>query len=309
MTRVSILLAEDFAPFREFACRELKRRQEFCVVAVNDGLAAVSQAEELQPDLVLLDIGLPSLDGFAAARRIRSVSPAARIVFLTQESSPDSIHEALTLGAHGYILKTAAKHLLPAVEAILDSGRANGKDGDPDGNRVRDRAHRVQFCSNDSTLIETAEHFLASALNAHDAAIAVATRSHLEQLTTRLAGWGIDVERVVQQGSCVLLDRDALISRVLIEERARWEPDMMAMIEAAAAATKRPRPRVAIFGEVAPALWAAGHVDEAICIEELAHQLAATNTTDVLCAYPLQSADGADQFKAVCAQHGAIIIR
>jgi hypothetical protein len=236
------------------------------------------------------------------------VSPAARIVFLTQESSPDSIDEALTLGAHGYIRKTAARHLLPAVEAILD-GRAAGRDRASDDAHAGNHAHRVHFCSDDTALLETTEHFLASALRANDAALAIATRSHLEELTLRLAGWGIDVEQVLEQGSFVRLDAEALFVRVLSEERAHWVPDLIAMVESAAAATKRPRPRVAIFGEAAPALLAAGHVDEAICLEKLGIQLAATKTIDILCAYPITSADRTDQFKAVCAQHGAIIIR
>ena len=68
-----------------------------------------------------------------------------------------------------------------------------------------------------------------------------------------------------------------------------------------------------MFSEVAPALRAAGHVDEANCVEELAIPTTTTMTIDILCAYPMhsadQSADRTDQFKAICAQHGAIIIR
>src|SRR5687768_5622203 len=103
MSPVTILVAEDFAPFREFACRELQRRPDFRVVAVSDGLAAIEYAQALQPDLILLDIGLPELNGLAAARRIRAMSPAARIIFVTQESSPEVEHEALRLGSRAYI--------------------------------------------------------------------------------------------------------------------------------------------------------------------------------------------------------------
>ena len=87
---------------------------------VSDGLEAVQQAVELQPDLILLDIGLPSLNGIEAARQIRKLIPESKIIFLTQESSADVVQEALSLGARGYVVKTMAEsELLTAVEAVL----------------------------------------------------------------------------------------------------------------------------------------------------------------------------------------------
>jgi DNA-binding NarL/FixJ family response regulator len=83
-----------------------------------DGLEAVHKAEELQPDLILLDIGLPRLNGIEAARRIRKLSPMSRILFMSQESSADVVQVALNLGAVGYIAKVdAGSELLAAVEA------------------------------------------------------------------------------------------------------------------------------------------------------------------------------------------------
>jgi DNA-binding NarL/FixJ family response regulator len=91
---------------------------------VSDGLDAVHKSAERQPDLILLDIGLPRLNGIEAARRIRKlVFPEAKIIFLAQESSFDVLQEALSLGARGYVVKTMAEsELLTAVETVL-SGR------------------------------------------------------------------------------------------------------------------------------------------------------------------------------------------
>jgi DNA-binding NarL/FixJ family response regulator len=84
-----------------------------------DGFEAVRKAAELQPDLILLDIGLPFLNGIEAARQIRKLAPESKIIFVTQESSADVVEEALSSGAMGYVVKAeAASELLAAVEAV-----------------------------------------------------------------------------------------------------------------------------------------------------------------------------------------------
>ena len=96
----------------------IQRRPEFRVIAeVADGSEAVQQAYELKPDLILLDIGLPSLDGLEVANRIRQFIPYARIIFLTQNSDRDVIRAALSTGAEGYVVKANAwAHLFTAID-------------------------------------------------------------------------------------------------------------------------------------------------------------------------------------------------
>ena len=122
LSSVRVLVVEDFAPFRKFICSTLGKRPNLRVICeVSDGQDAVQKAEELKPDLILLDIGLPTLDGFAAARQIRKLAPACKIIFVSQESSTDVVQEAFNIGAWGYVLKeTAASDLLAAVEAVLE---------------------------------------------------------------------------------------------------------------------------------------------------------------------------------------------
>jgi DNA-binding NarL/FixJ family response regulator len=122
---VRVLVAEDFAPFREFIGSTLGKRHNLRVICeVADGQEAIQKAEELKPDLILLDIGLPVLNGIEVARRIRKLAPESKIIFVSQESSPEVVREALNLGARGYVLKTrAAIDLLAAVEAVLEGRR------------------------------------------------------------------------------------------------------------------------------------------------------------------------------------------
>jgi DNA-binding NarL/FixJ family response regulator len=126
---IRILAVDDFAPYRLFISSMLQERPDLQVICgVSDGLEAVEKAQELQPDLILMDIGLPGINGIEAARRIRTLVPNAKIIFLTQESSPEVMKEAKSLGASGYVLKADAEaDLLTAVEVVL--GGKHGTDG------------------------------------------------------------------------------------------------------------------------------------------------------------------------------------
>ena len=118
---VRILVVDDFEPWRRSASSLRREKPELQVVGeASDGLQAVQKAVELKPDLILLDIGLPSLNGIEAARQIRELVPESKIIFLTQESSAEVMQEALTVGASGYVVKTmAGSQLLTAIEAVL----------------------------------------------------------------------------------------------------------------------------------------------------------------------------------------------
>jgi DNA-binding NarL/FixJ family response regulator len=121
----SILVVDDFEPFRQFVCSMLREAwQPDVVCEATDGPEAVQQAERLRPSLILLDVGLPKLNGIEAARRIRKVSPESTILFLSQISDSDVVHEALSLGAQGYVLKSqVGANLRAAVEAVLRGER------------------------------------------------------------------------------------------------------------------------------------------------------------------------------------------
>jgi len=122
---IRVMVVEDFDSFRAFVCSTLERKPELRVICeVSDGLRAVEKAQELKPDIILLDIGLPTLNGIDAARRIRGLVPESKIIFSTQETSPEFVQEAMRLGAWGYVFKTRASgDLLSAIEAVLSGER------------------------------------------------------------------------------------------------------------------------------------------------------------------------------------------
>ncbi len=89
---IRVMVVEDFHSFRQHVCSKLEQRPELRVICeVSDGLEAVEKAGELKPDLILLDIGLPTLNGIEAARRIRCLTPESKIIFVTQEASPEFV--------------------------------------------------------------------------------------------------------------------------------------------------------------------------------------------------------------------------
>jgi DNA-binding NarL/FixJ family response regulator len=116
-----VLLADSSDVFRLYIRETLHAHQGFQVVAeATDGLTALQKAEQLRPDVTLLDIAMPKMNGFEAARQLALVSPESKIVFLTVHDSSDMVLHALELGALGYLIKShLTTELLPALEAVI----------------------------------------------------------------------------------------------------------------------------------------------------------------------------------------------
>lgn len=122
MKRSTILVADDHT----MICEGLKRmlEPEFEVIAcVKDGHALVKTAVELKPDLVLVDVGMPLLNGLDATRELKKLMPRVKVIFLTMNPDPDIASEALKLGASGYLLKNSQGEEL--LKAVRDAGRGS----------------------------------------------------------------------------------------------------------------------------------------------------------------------------------------
>jgi DNA-binding NarL/FixJ family response regulator len=121
MATVRVLVVDDYEPFRRIVRQTLQARPELQVIGeASDGLQAIQRAEELQPDFILLDIGLPTLNGIEAAHRLSTLVPGAKILFVSQDMDEDVIAAALSNGGKGYVHKlNASGELLPAVAAVL----------------------------------------------------------------------------------------------------------------------------------------------------------------------------------------------
>ena len=337
MRSCKILVVEDFALFRQFVLSNLRQRAEFQLIyEASDGLEAVQRAEALQPDLILLDIGLPRLSGIEAGRRIRRVSPNSKILFVSQNLSADVVQEALRLGAQGYLLKAdAAYELLPAVDAALqgrqylsrrlrphviskthdessaDSLRSN--EHPPllprQGNIVR--VHKVAFHPDDASLVDDFTRFIEFALKMGNPVIVLATESHRTILQQRLQARGWDMTAAIQEGTYISLDADDMLSEVMVNDwpdSTRFLKVASDLIMRAAKAAKGKHFRVAACGECARSLIAQGKPEAAIQLEHLWDRMARSHYIDILCGYLLhdfQTDESRPIFERICVAHSA----
>ena len=295
------------------------QKPNFQVVGcASDGLESVQKAEELQPDLILVDIGLQKLNGVEAAKIIRRVSPRSRILFLSQESDSDLVQEVLNSGGLGYIHKPRMHNeLLLAIESVLAGRRFVGSD--LNGYKLREATqpqalhrHDVVFYSNDMICMDALADFTAKSLKAGKTAIVVATKPHREGFLQKMKTdyVEVDIDGAIQQGACITLDSIETLSAITVN----GEPDRDKLFESVGglieSATKRTHDqRLAACGECAPLLWADGKKEAAIRIEQLWDELAKTYGMDLLCTYPLSGFQEKEHnvgFKRMCAEHTAV---
>jgi len=121
MSVVRILVVDDFVPWQHLILRLLESETKLQIISTAvDGTEAVQKAEELQPDLILMDLGLPGMNGIEATRQIAIVAPGSKVLFLTHHSEPDMIQAAFDAGASGYVFKSDFNaDLIPGVRAAI----------------------------------------------------------------------------------------------------------------------------------------------------------------------------------------------
>jgi DNA-binding NarL/FixJ family response regulator len=330
---IRVLVVDDYEPWCRFVTSTLREHPEYLVVGeVADGLAAVEKAQELQPDLILLDIGLPALNGIEAARQIRALAPNSKILFISENQSSYIAEEALRTGALGYVVKSdAASELLPAVKAVCQGKRfvsaritnrtdQHTADLPPQKEIITplplqnvDVAlnHQVGFYSDDRWLLDLMTQCIAAALKAGNGAVVVATESHRESLLPRLQAYGLDMGAAIEQGRYIALDAAEALSIFMVDGMLDPDRFMAAfgnLIQTAAKAAKGEHPRVAVFGECVHLLCGQGNVEAAIQMEKLGNELANLYDVNILCGYSLAGVGGMQSptFQRICAEHSAV---
>jgi DNA-binding NarL/FixJ family response regulator len=337
---VRVLVVDDYEPFRRFVCSTLDQRPDLQVIGeASDGLEAVRKAEELKADLIVLDIGLPSLNGIEVARRIRKLCPECKILFMSQESSVDVAQAAFSLGAMGYVVKAhAGSELLAAMESVCQGRRfvSKGLSGHdrsdaidpqarghffqqlpprpvPDQAKVK-HSHEVHFYSDDAAFLLGLAGFVETALDAGNPVIVVATEPHRKGLLETLMARGIDGAAAMEQGLYLSLDVNEALSTFMVDDlpdSSRFLKIFGDLLSSTARAAKGKHARVAACGEFAPTLWAQGKAEAAIQVEHLTDEVAKTGNVDILCGYVLNSSQRGQEshiYERICAEHSAVFL-
>lgn len=331
MTLTRVLAVDDHDPWRRLLCSTLQKHREFQIIGeASDGFEAVLKARTLQPDLILLDINLPTINGIEAARQIREFSPGSKILFVSENRSWDIVQEALRTGGEGYVVKSrVARELFPAIEAALRGSRFVGSGcdfagtaglettGHPGRFPAKDKSkrhHEVHFYSDDPLFLDSPAQFIGGALRAGGAAIIVATAPHREELLQRLQAKGLDMDAVIEQGRCIALDAADAISSFKsngVLDSVQALKLLGDLIVTASQAARKDGSRVAAFGEGAGLLYEQGNVEAAIQMEKVGNQLVQMYDIDILCGYSLgrfQGGVGSPVFQRVCAEHSAVYL-
>lgn len=305
-------MVDDNESWRRLFCSTLGKESRFQVIReASDGLEAVRKVEGLQPDLILLDIGLPSLNGIEVYRRIRDICPMSRVLFVSENRSPDIAQEALNTGAGGYVVKSDAAELLPAVNAVL-AGKRFISTSLAAHIRFTPAQHEVAFYSEDRYFLNDVTGFIGTALKAGNAAIVIATKPHLENLVLELRAQGLGIAAVIEEGRYIQVDASDMLSMFIVNDR----PDTVRLLEfsgdliiQARKAAKGENPRVTVFGECVNLLLSQGNSEAAIQMEKLANRLTQIHAVDMLCGYSPGSVElemDAQTYQQICAEHSAV---
>lgn len=334
---IRVLVVEDYAPWRRFVLSTLHEAPGLQVICeVSDGLEAVQKATELRPDLILLDIGLPTLNGIEVARQVRERTPSSKILFVTEDRSQEAAEEALRLGACGNVVKSdAGTELLCAVKAVLEGKRftsssladhALGYEGEHTGNDrprnsvieiTRDRAevpsrHDVTFYTDDQRFLNELAHFIAGALKAGSSAVIAATESHREGLLSRLRVHNLDIDALMEQRRYIAVDAAHTLSTFMVNsmpDRGLFMKTFGNLVHSAAKASKSRNSHVSVFGECMHLVWAEGNAEAAIRMEEFGSELTRTFDADVLCGYFCGHAHPGMEnqvYQRICAAHSSV---
>jgi DNA-binding NarL/FixJ family response regulator len=316
--KIRALVVDDHEPWRRYAALAVEASLDATVVGeAADGAQAVAEATRLRPDLVVIDVGMPAMNGLEAAQRILAELPAACLVFLSENPSADTADAAIALGASAYVMKSdAAFELCPALRRAIEgrlfvAGRlvahvgANGA-----GARLNQgaRCHEAALCPDRRGLVDAYTRFLESALRIGSSALLLSRGHTRDEVDDRLRRAGVDLGGAIAEGRYVVVDPQLVIDTVLlngaIDERAFWNL-AVPLVTRALRSSRGGAPRIAACGAIAPVLWRQGHTEASIRVEQLVDDLARRYDIDVLCGYALDEGPADDDGRVLAHVHTA----
>jgi DNA-binding NarL/FixJ family response regulator len=287
---------------------------EFSVVAaVTDGRQAIDAVGRLDPDIAVLDITMPELDGFRTAQAMKKAGSRSKVVFLTLHDADEYVEAALRTGAQGYVLKSrmeadlpsalhhalAGRSFLPSLTSLsMLAGSAGG--------------HCVHFRANGSSSHDSVVEMLLSAIAYRDMAVVVGTPDLRAGIARGLTAGGCDLTALRGKGGYFEFDAAEALSEFMrngLPDRVELEKMVDNIERLRRARQTGGRGRVTIFGEMAGLLIQHGHFEAALRLEQMWSELTRTLPYFTICSYlapTLRASQYPDAWAAVCAEHSAV---
>lgn len=338
---IRLLVVEDYDPFQRLIESVLGNSPDVQIMdVVSDGLEAIQTASKLKPDVLLIDVGLPTTNGFEAARGILESAPQCKIIFVTQHLSADLVREAFKSGARGYIAKTdIVRELLPGIRAVLagdpyiSSGLGiNDSEFEAEPKRplttrspnvvalqAREqdaqmrRGHTLHVYSDEEDILSISASLVGTAVSSGQSVLVIGRQSLRRRLIPTLRSAGLELGRLVEGCNYVSLDADDTASRFMAGGRPssdRFRGMFGELIETLIRAAKcTDSPKLTVISQYTAVVRAARPPRGTIQVEELWNELARCYDAYIVCAYPIsmfRGGEDVEELKAICERHSAV---
>jgi len=283
------------------------------VASLADGVSAIDAAPRLRPDVIVLDIEMPGLNGFETCTRILASGSDARILFLSNHDGEDVVLATLTRGATGFVSKLRMSLDLVNAVGHAYAGREFVPTATllPRWHRPHRGRHAVQMHVGDTALLDAVGAYFDSALEAGHPIIGVMTGPYRREIERRLSDRGHDVSALAAANRYQTCDATAAANTVVQNGRfeGSWFLESFDAAVTRALQSAGSAAHVCVFGQVAAILHARGFVDEMLQLEQMRDDFVAPKPVTVLCscATRLQRSDGTDLVASVCAAHSTIV--
>jgi CheY-like chemotaxis protein len=298
LASVSRLLADDFD----------------VVAAVTDGRQALDVSLQLDPDVVVVDIMMPRLNGFQALDQLRRRGSRARVVFLSMHQTDEHVATAIGSGAQGYVVKTRIyPDLTSAIDHVLAGRLFFPSLASCSAVAASSGAHAAQFHANDRHFLDEVSGFVGATLRGGGPVVVAATAETRSGIARRLAALRFDVAALERRGQYLVLDAAESLAQFMRDGRAdadRHAEIVRDLERSRLAFSDSADCRLTIFGEMAVLLCRNGEVEAALDVEQIWNRLTRSLPFLTVCSYPIECFRGpahAKLFPDICGEHWAVI--